>query len=234
MSKQKEGSGSVPVLELNRITRQYHTGSEVLTVLEEADLSISAGEFVGFRAPSGAGKTCLLQIAGLLDRPDEGEIMISGCELSRASDRLRTQVRRDVLGFVFQRHHLLAEFTALDNVAMPLILRGVSRSGARKEAERLLDSVGLGGRLGHMPYMLSGGERQRVAVTRAIVGDPKLILADEPTGNLDPARGLEVFGLLLGLARERGSALLLVTHDEGLAKDADRLVTIADGKIVAL
>jgi len=225
---------SEPVLEVRGLTRSYRTGAESLTVLRETGLSLSRGEIVGLVGPSGCGKSSLLHAIGLLERPDAGEVTLDGEAALDLPDRRRTQLRRDKIGFIYQFHHLLAEFSALDNVAMPRLVAGASRSVAREAASALLDAIGLGARKSHQPGELSGGERQRVAIARALVNDPVLLLADEPTGNLDPDTSETVFTLLTQSARERGLTALIATHNIDLAQKTDRVLTIRDERITAL
>ena len=224
---------SEPALALDGVTRIFSTGGRgALKVLDDASLAIGAGEVVALVAPSGAGKSTLLHIAGLLDRADGGSIRIAGQEMQGAGDRARTAFRRDRIGFVYQFHHLLPEFTALENVAMPCRAAGMRRADAMARARELLATVGLSDRLDHRPAELSGGEQQRVAVVRALANRPVLLLADEPTGNLDPETAEAVFAVLIGLARETGLAALVATHNHDLAARMDRTVRLAGGKVV--
>lgn len=223
---------AAPILELKDVRRSYRQGDARLDVLAGADLKVLAGEVVALTAPSGAGKTTLLQIAGLLDRPDAGEVLLRGQSVGGLDDRPRSRIRAENLGFVFQFHHLLPEFTALENVVLPQIIRGVARRAARTRAAELLAEMGLAERSGHRPSQLSGGEQQRVAVARALANAPGLILADEPTGNLDATTAAAVTRRLLTLAHDTGAAMLIATHNPVLAAMMDRRVTLAGGRIV--
>lgn len=218
-------------LQLRGVWRRYKSGDDFLDVLRGADLDIHAGEIVGLVGPSGSGKSSLLHAAGLLERPTEGNVTIAGEACEGMSDGERTRVRREKLGFVYQFHHLLPEFTALDNVALPLMIGGVPRKDARIEAERLLVPLGLQDRLQHQPGQLSGGEQQRVAIARALVNKPRLILADEPTGNLDPDTSNTVFEAMFNLVRNEGAAALIATHNFELAGLMDRVVSLRQGKL---
>ena len=219
-------------LSLTGVTKTYDGAGAALPVLTGVDLNIRGGEVVALVAPSGAGKSTLLHIAGLLDKPTEGSVRIAGEEMSGASEKARTTHRRDEIGFVYQFHHLLPEFSAAENVAMPCRAAGLSAAEARERAEALLKLVGLANRTTHRPAELSGGEQQRVAVARALVNAPSVLLADEPTGNLDPSTAEQVFSLLVGLARETGLASLVATHNHDLAARMDRIVHIENGQIV--
>jgi lipoprotein-releasing system ATP-binding protein len=220
-------------LELRGVERRYKTEAGSLEVLKGADLNLQAGEIVALVAPSGTGKSTLLHLAGLLERPDGGEVFIEGKAAGTLSDDARTEIRRNTIGFVYQFHHLLPEFSALENVALPQMAAGVSRSEAKKRAGELLSQFGLAARLDHRPGKLSGGEQQRVAIARALANTPKVLLADEPTGNLDVATAELVFEELLREARDRGLAALIATHNPVLAARMDRVVTLKDGKITA-
>lgn len=217
-------------LELNDIEKIYKRGEPgEVAVLRGAELTLEAGEVVALVAPSGAGKSTLLHIAGLLDTPDAGQVVVGGQDVTGASDRQRTRVRRGDLGFVYQFHHLLPEFTAIENVVLPQLANGVSARDAKARAEKLLDHMGLSGRMTHRPAALSGGEQQRVAIARALANGPKVLLADEPTGNLDPGTSERVFNALMDLVRETGLAALIATHNPELAGKMDRAVTLSDG-----
>ncbi len=220
------------VLELEGVEKVYNRGlpSEV-SVLRGASLSLKPGEVVALVAPSGAGKSTLLHIAGLLDTPDTGEVRIAGREMTRASDRARTATRRDEVGFVYQFHHLLPEFSALENVMLPQLANGARPAAARERAMKLLDSVGVAPRASHRPAALSGGEQQRVAFCRALANEPALLLADEPTGNLDPATSDTVFGALMALVRDTGLSALIATHNLELAARMDRVLHLDNGLI---
>ncbi|MEC3861136.1 ABC transporter ATP-binding protein [Mesobacterium sp. TK19101] len=219
------------VLHLSGIRKTYGKGAGAVPVLRGVDLELRAGEIVALVAPSGAGKSTLLQIAGLLDTPDAGAVEIGGTPMQGASDRRRTTVRRQDVGFVYQFHHLLPEFTALENIALPQLANGTPRPQADARAQSLLDSVGLTDRATHRPSALSGGEQQRVAFCRAMANAPKLLLADEPTGNLDPGTSDQVFAALVRLARDTGLAALVATHNLDLAARMDRQVRLDQGRI---
>ena len=221
------------VLELRHMSRTYQQGGQALPVLKSIDLEIKKGELVALVGPSGSGKTTLLQIAGLLDSPSGGEVKIAGLDMSKANDETRTLARRKYMGFVYQYHHLLPEFSALENVALPQMMTGTGQQQASQKAKELLAALGLSARLLHRPAKLSGGEQQRVAIARALANDPQLLLADEPTGNLDHHTAEEVFALLLAQVRQRGLAALVATHNMELAKRMDRIITLEDGKVRA-
>ena len=222
---------SDPVLALSGIRRTYVTGEGELEVLKGVDLEVFPGEVIGLIGPSGSGKSSLLHAAGLLERPTEGKIVVEGRDCSRLSDRERTRIRLGSIGFVYQFHHLLAEFSALDNVALPQMMAGVARPEARARAEDLLARLGLAERVHHQPGQLSGGEQQRVAVARALANQPRVVLADEPTGNLDPANSGAVFQNLHDLARATGVALVIATHNMELAGFMDRVFALRDGHL---
>jgi lipoprotein-releasing system ATP-binding protein len=224
---------SEPVLRLDAVERRFKTEAGVLEVLRGADLAIMAGEIVALVAPSGTGKSTLLHLAGLLERPDGGEVFVAGRAAGTLDDGGRTAIRRATIGFVYQAHHLLPEFSALENIALPQMAAGVSRKAADARAQELLGAFGLGARAGHRPGRLSGGEQQRVAIARALANRPALLLADEPTGNLDVGTSDLVFDELLGLVREHGLAALIATHNPALAARMDRVVTLRDGRVVA-
>ena len=225
---------SEPVLEIEGLRRVYMTGQGPLEVLKGADLTVSAGEIVGLVGPSGSGKSSLLHAAGLLEHPTAGRIVIEGQDCGDLDDRARTRIRLTTIGFVYQFHHLLPEFNALDNVALPALIAGRRVRDALKGAQVLLGQLGLAGRLGHQPSQLSGGEQQRVAVARALVNAPRLLLADEPTGNLDPATSEAVFANLHDLVRRTGVAALIATHNLAMTRHMDRVLTVRDGRIVLL
>jgi lipoprotein-releasing system ATP-binding protein len=217
------------VLSLKIIMRVYQQGDRSLTVLNQLNLEVKRGEVVALVGPSGSGKTTLLQIAGLLDTPSSGEVTIAGEVMSTASDTVRTLARRRHIGFVYQFHHLLPEFSAQENVMLPQMMAGVASGAAQAKAVSLLTELGLGERLRHRPAKLSGGEQQRVALARALANDPVLLLADEPTGNLDPQTAESVFALLMRMAREKNVAALIATHNLDLAKRMDRSVRLENG-----
>ena len=220
-----------PVLEARAVTRAFQQGSSRLEVLHELQLAVPPAERLAIIGASGSGKTTLLQILGGLDRPDAGEVRIDGRDIHRLSERERGVLRNRSMGFVYQFHHLLPEFSALENVAMPLLVARLPIAEARERARALLARVGLAERLDHRPHQLSGGERQRAAVARALVTSPRLVLADEPTGNLDGRNAEQVFALLLELNRELGTSLVVVTHDARLAARMDRVLELSDGKL---
>jgi lipoprotein-releasing system ATP-binding protein len=224
---------SDPVLSIRGLRRTYHTGAGPLEVLKGADLDVRPGEIVGLIGPSGSGKSSLLHAAGLLEHPDAGRIIIQGRDCSDLGDRARTRVRLATIGFVYQFHHLLPEFTALDNVALPQMIAGVPRKAARERAEGLLADLGLAGRIEHQPAQMSGGEQQRVAIARALGNNPALLLADEPTGNLDPATSKAVFDNLYALARKQGVAAVVATHNFELARHMDRIFALKEGHLEA-
>ncbi|EAP76722.1 MULTISPECIES: ABC transporter ATP-binding protein [Roseovarius] len=225
---------SDPVLRLTGISKTYNKGREnEVTVLREAELSLQAGEIVALVAPSGAGKSTLLHMAGLLDTPDAGRVEIGGVDMTGLGDRRRTVARRREVGFVYQFHHLLPEFSALENVVLPQLANGVARRAAEARAQELLDQVGVGERAGHRPSAMSGGEQQRVAFCRALANGPRILLADEPTGNLDPATSDRVFERLVTLVRETGLSALIATHNLELAARMDRVLRLDNGTVVA-
>ncbi|MER2604467.1 MAG: ABC transporter ATP-binding protein [Siculibacillus sp.] len=223
-----------PVLRLSRVTRRYAEGDRFLEVLRGADLDIHAGEIVALVAPSGAGKSTLLHLAGLLEAPDGGEVWLGGVATGTLSDPDRTRLRRLEIGFVYQFHHLLPEFTALENVMLPQMIRGLGKKEAAVRARQLLSYMRLEERAEHLPSEMSGGEQQRVAIARAVANVPRLILADEPTGNLDPKTAHYVFDALQALVRASGLAALIATHNMDIADRMDRRITLDDGKIVEM
>ena len=223
---------NVAVLELRNIARTYHQPARSLEVLKNVNLTLHEGELVALVGPSGSGKSTLLQIAGLLDAPQMGDILIAGYDVTAAEDALRTHLRNRHIGFIYQSHHLLPELTARENVMIPQSIAGVSRVSAGLRADALLERLGLTQRLHHVPAELSGGEQQRVAIARALANRPSIILADEPTGNLDPATSDVVRELLLEVAREERIAALIATHNLSFAERMSRMVTLKDGVLV--
>ncbi|WP_391482680.1 ABC transporter ATP-binding protein [Nereida sp. NH-UV-3] len=220
------------VLELKGVTKTYNAGQpNQIDVLRGIDLSISAGEVVALVAPSGAGKSTLLHIAGLLDTPTSGDVLLAGREMTRLNDRARTSARRDDVGFIYQFHHLLPEFSATENVTLPQLAAGTPRRAADARSQALLERVGVAHRAAHRPAELSGGEQQRVAFCRALANQPKLLLADEPTGNLDPETSERVFSTLLDLVRETGLSALIATHNLELAAKMDRQIRLDAGAL---
>jgi lipoprotein-releasing system ATP-binding protein len=222
---------SEPVLSLRGVARTYRTGEGALEVLRGVDLDVFSGEVVGLIGPSGSGKSSLLHAAGLLEHPTEGRVLVEGQDCTKLGDAARTRVRLGLIGFVYQFHHLLAEFSALDNVALPQMIAGQSKLAARRRASALLTHLGLGERLNHQPGQLSGGEQQRVAIARALANEPRVVLADEPTGNLDPHTSGAVFQALFDLARVTGVAVLIATHNMELARYMDRVFALKDGHL---
>ena len=220
------------VLRLENITRRYREGEGQLEVFSGLELSLKAGEIVALVGQSGAGKSSLLHIAGLLEAPTSGEIVIDGTATSKLSDSERTAIRRSTIGFVYQAHHLLPEFDALENIVLPQMIAGKSRADAAKEATRLLELMGLGQRLTHRPSQLSGGEQQRVAIARALANSPRILLADEPTGNLDPRTSGGVFDALIAVTRQQGLAALIATHNFELASRMDRALLLHQGRLI--
>jgi lipoprotein-releasing system ATP-binding protein len=223
-----------PALFLSRVERRYPQGEGFLDVLRGADLAIWPGEIVALVAPSGTGKSTLLHVAGLLEKPDGGEVYVGGRPTAAMDDAGRTEIRRHELGFVYQFHHLLPEFSAVENVVMPQLIAGLSNKEAEDRARQLLTFLGLGKRLVHRPAELSGGEQQRVAIARAVANAPRLLLADEPTGNLDPHTADHVFQTLVAIVRASRLAALIATHNMELAAKMDRRVSIRDGLVVQL
>ena len=228
----KVGSRNGHGLELRGIRRTFRQGRNELHVLQEAGFKVAGGEIVALVGPSGAGKSTLLQIAGLLEKPDGGEVLIDGAPCLNLSDTQRTALRRRAIGFVYQYHHLLPEFSALENVVLPQMIAGVSKAKAKEKAAALLDSVGLSDRASHRPARLSGGEQQRAAMARGLANDPSILLADEPTGNLDPDTADGVFAQLMHLVRDGGLAAVIATHNLDLAKRMDRVLRLEHGHIV--
>jgi lipoprotein-releasing system ATP-binding protein len=218
-------------MRLDRVARVYREGAGELEVFRDVSLSLRQGEVVALVGQSGAGKSSLLHLAGLLEAPTAGEVLIGGAAASSLSDGERTRLRRDAIGFVYQAHHLLPEFNALENVMMPQLIAGKSPAEAEREARRLLDLMGLSARLSHRPAELSGGEQQRVAIARALANHPRVLLADEPTGNLDPRTASGVFDALIAIVRKEGTAALVATHNADLAARMDRTLVLHDGAI---
>jgi lipoprotein-releasing system ATP-binding protein len=233
-STMEQADSDAPVVYLHEIRRQYQQGDDTLTILDGAKLGLWGGQSVALVAPSGTGKSTLLHIAGLLEQPDDGEVYVGGMATSGLSDAERTQIRRTEIGFVYQSHRLLPEFTALENVMMPQLIRGLSRRDASQRAREILAYLGLGKRMTHRPAELSGGEQQRVAIARAVANAPRVLLADEPTGNLDPHTADHVFNALMQIVRATQVAMLIATHNMDLAARMDRRVSIADGQVVEL
>jgi lipoprotein-releasing system ATP-binding protein len=230
----EQGAEDVPVIYLHEIKRQYVQGEEPLVILNGAKLALWAGQSVALVAPSGAGKSTLLHIAGLLESPDEGEVYVAGAPTSQLSDMERTQLRRTEIGFVYQSHRLLPEFSALENVMLPQMIRGLKRSETIKRSTEILSYLGLGDRIKHRPAELSGGEQQRVAIARAVANAPRVLLADEPTGNLDPNTADHVFNALMQLVKATRVAMLIATHNMELAGRMDRRVSLENGQVVEL
>ncbi|WP_309084891.1 ABC transporter ATP-binding protein [Chelativorans sp.] len=222
------------VLELSSVDRHYVQGPNTLTILKGADFALRSGEIVALVAPSGTGKSTLLHVAGLLEYPDSGDVILNGQSCASLSDDRRTAIRRKEIGFVYQFHHLLPEFTALENVMMPQLIAGLGVAEARERASQLLAYMKIGPRAEHRPSELSGGEQQRVAIARAVANAPLVLLADEPTGNLDPATAGYVFEALEALVRHSGLAALIATHNEELASRMDRRITLVEGRVVEL
>jgi len=227
-------ASSSALIELKGVERHYVQGQRKLTVLSGADFTLHSGEMVALVAPSGAGKSTLLHLAGLLERPDAGDVILNGRACGRLSDDERTAIRRNDIGFVYQFHHLLPEFSALENIVVPQLVKGLGRKEADQRAVQLLDYMKIGKRAEHRPSELSGGEQQRVAIARAVANAPLALLADEPTGNLDPGTASYVFEALEALVRQSGLSALIATHNHDLAARMDRRVTLAEGKVVEM
>tara|TARA_A200000159_G_scaffold11570_1_gene9737 strand:+ start:1963 stop:2712 length:750 start_codon:yes stop_codon:yes gene_type:complete len=220
------------VLCCHHIHKSYHDGSNETPVLQDISLSIKAGEHVAILGSSGSGKSTLLHLLGGLDKPSSGEVQFKGKTLSSLNANTLAALRNEEMGFIYQFHHLLGEFSALENVAMPLRIRGLSAKEAQDKAKAMLEEVGLSHRFSHLPAALSGGERQRVAIARALVTEPSVVLADEPTGNLDDSTGEQIYKLLTSLSEKKHTAFVVVTHDLALANRMDRVLRIKDGKLV--
>jgi lipoprotein-releasing system ATP-binding protein len=231
--RQPLSSNCQQLLTVTGLEKTFHQGGQDLTVLKNLNMAIERGEMVALVGPSGAGKSTLLQMVGLLDKPTSGSIIIGGKEASRLNDAERTATRRDMIGFVYQFHYLLPEFSALENVVLPQMIAGKKKAEAQARAEKLLKALGLGHRLDHRPARLSGGEQQRVAIARALSNSPKLILADEPTGNLDPSTAAGVFDILIELVRTSGIGALIATHNLDLADRMDRVLELKGGQLIA-
>jgi len=234
MSDAPAGGEQPPILFLHAIDRRYRQGLAMLEILKGAELAVWPGQSVALVAPSGAGKSTLLHIAGLLEHADSGEVYIDQVATSQMSDTARTQIRRTDIGFIYQAHHLLPEFSALENVILPQMIRGLARREASRRAAELLSYLGLKDRLDHRPAELSGGEQQRVAIARAVSNAPRILLADEPTGNLDPRTSEQVFSALSQLVRASGLAAIIATHNPDIAARMDRRVTLKDGQVVEM
>ena len=234
MSPRERGENAAPVVFLHKTPRRYRQGEDTLTILDNAQLALWAGQSVALVAPSGTGKSTLLHIAGLLEQPDEGEVYIGGAATSGLSDAERTRIRRTEIGFVYQSHRLLPEFSALENVMMPQMIRGLPGKETIQRSKEILAYLGLGDRVAHRPAELSGGEQQRVAIARAVANAPRVLFADEPTGNLDPHTADYVFKALMQLVRATQVAMLIATHNMDLAARMDRRVSLADGQVIEL
>ncbi|SDF69718.1 lipoprotein-releasing system ATP-binding protein [Methanolobus vulcani] len=220
------------IIRTRGLSKIYMDGVEV-HALDNVDLDIKKGEFLSITGPSGSGKSTLLHMIGILDTPTSGSITIDGRVVTDMSEKERSKVRNEVLGFIFQYHHLMPDFNALENVMMPLLIGGMKRSDAKKIAAKLLEDVGLGDRMDHLPNQLSGGQAQRVAIARALANNPGIVIGDEPTGNLDTKSSDRIYELLRQLNRDRGQTFILVTHDEEMARKTDRIVRIVDGRIAS-
>jgi lipoprotein-releasing system ATP-binding protein len=232
--RQQQREEEVPILFLHDVERHYRQGDETVHVLNSVELALWGGQSVALVAPSGAGKSTLLHIAGLLEHPDHGDVYIEGRSTAVLADHERTRIRRNEIGFVYQSHHLLPEFSAIENVLLPQMIRGLPRGEAKTRAVELLGYLGLSGRLDHRPSELSGGEQQRVAIARAVANAPRILLADEPTGNLDVHTAEHVFNALTQLVSASGLAAMIATHNMDLAARMDRRVTLREGKIVEM
>ncbi|WMW25994.1 ABC transporter ATP-binding protein [Methanolobus sediminis] len=220
------------IIQARGLSKVYLNGVEV-RALDNVDLDIKRGEFLSITGPSGSGKSTLLHMIGILDTPTSGSITIDGGVVTDMSEKERSKVRNEVLGFIFQYHHLMPDFNALENVMMPLLIGGMKRSEAKKIAAKLLEDVGLGDRMDHLPNQLSGGQAQRVAIARALANNPGIVIGDEPTGNLDTKSSDRIYELLRQLNRDRGQTFILVTHDEEMARKTDRIIRIVDGRIAS-
>ena len=218
------------IIQIRGLSKIYMNGVEV-RALDNVDLDIKKGEFLSIIGPSGSGKSTLLHMIGILDTPTSGNISIDGKVITDMSEKERSKVRNEVLGFIFQYHHLMPDFNALENVMMPLLIGGMKNKDAKRQASALLEEVGLGDRMDHRPNQLSGGQAQRVAIARALANDPGIVIGDEPTGNLDTKASDMIYDLLRKLNRDRGQTFILVTHDEEMARKTDRIIRIVDGRI---
>jgi len=221
----------IPIIQIKNLTKIFGDGVEI-KALDGVDLDIKRGEFLSIIGPSGSGKSTLLNQIGILDTPTSGTILLNGVDVTKMSDKERSRTRNKELGFIFQYHHLLPDFNALENVMIPLLISGVKSSQARKVARKVLDEVGLGDRMKHRPNQLSGGQNQRVAIARALVNKPSIVIGDEPTGNLDSKSSDSIYELLRKLNREHEQTFILVTHDEQMAAKTDRVIRLVDGKVV--
>ncbi len=219
------------MLSIENISHSYLQGDKLLHILNGCNLRVAAGEITALVGNSGSGKTTLLQLIGLLEQPQSGDIQIQGVATCKLNDAARTNLRRHTYGFVYQFHHLLPEFSAIENIILPQLVAGVDRHAAKEHANKLLNALGLSHRLEHRPKQLSGGEQQRVAIARALANNPKILLADEPTGNLDPTTSAEVFNLLVDQVKQQGIAAIIATHNHDLARSMDRCVELRDGKL---
>ncbi|MAZ76337.1 MAG: ABC transporter [Micavibrio sp.] len=231
-NKEQEAQAEA-LLQTHDIQKIYTQGSESLTVLNNVEVNVKAGEMVALVGPSGSGKSTFLQVVGLLDQPTQGQILIGGDDIAQASEEKRTQMRRDYLGFVYQFHYLLPEFSALENVVIPQMVSGVKRKDAIVNAKEMLTKLGLDHRFDHRPARLSGGEQQRVAIARALANKPKLLLADEPTGNLDPETSESVFSVLVDLVKQQGIGAIIATHNMQIAERMDRILEIKNGRVLS-
>ncbi len=220
------------ILEAKNIKKFFNEGSNLLKILEDSSFKINKGETMALVGPSGCGKSTLLQLCGLLDNLTEGDILINGISTKNLNEEEKTKIRKNNIGFVYQMHHLFPEFTALENVIIPLLIKNENKQKAKQKAEEILLNLGLGNRLKHMPAELSGGEKQRVAIARALITNPSIILADEPTGNLDDENSKKIINILLEKLKEINSSLLMVTHNINMAKKLDKIVTLSNHKIV--
>jgi lipoprotein-releasing system ATP-binding protein len=220
-----------PLLQAREVSKSFRQGEQVLKILDQVELTVEPGELVALVGPSGSGKSTLLQILGLLDTPDSGTIFFQGADVSRADDRRRTLIRRTGMGFVYQFHYLQGEFTALENLMIPQMINDMPRKQARIRAEELLGDVGLNHRLHHRPAQLSGGEQQRVAIARALANDPALLMADEPTGNLDPASSGDVLDMMIARVRSRRMGAIIATHNMDLAEQLDRVLEVKNARL---